>query len=190
MPSPLVAIDRALSDDMRSLSFADPVTHVYNPLDYAREVHEAFLERFGKGKKDVLLIGMNPGPWGMAQTGVPFGDVSSVRDWMKLRGRIGKPAHEHPKRLVEGFDCPRSEVSWRAMVASWSRPSIMCLLVAPVATTPCLPISSPIIMWTGIDRLKLRTEARSAFASRATLAMMCCCSMLLRGILTSGCVRS
>ncbi|MEZ4443958.1 MAG: hypothetical protein R3B72_33095 [Polyangiaceae bacterium] len=111
MPSPLVAIDRALSDDMRSLSFADPVTHVYNPLDYAREVHEAFLERFGKGKKDVLLIGMNPGPWGMAQTGVPFGDVSSVRDWMKLRGRIGKPAHEHPKRLVEGFDCPRSEVS-------------------------------------------------------------------------------
>ena len=54
---------------------------------------------------------MNPGPFGMAQTGVPFGDVAMVRDWMGIEAPVGKPREEHPKRPVLGFDCPRSEVS-------------------------------------------------------------------------------
>ena len=59
----------------------------------------------------VLLLGMNPGPWGMAQTGVPFGQVAAVRDWLGINAPIGRPASEHPKRPVEGYDCSRSEVS-------------------------------------------------------------------------------
>ena len=84
---------------------------IYNPLDYAREPHETYLSRFGSGQRDILMLGMNPGPFGMAQTGVPFGDVGMVRDWMGIEGPVSKPDPEHPKRPVQGFDCPRSEVS-------------------------------------------------------------------------------
>ncbi|HHH29929.1 MAG TPA: single-strand selective monofunctional uracil-DNA glycosylase [Polyangiaceae bacterium] len=107
----LVRIDRKLSKAVSELSFAEPVCHVYNPLDYARGPHEAFLKRYGEGPKEVLLLGMNPGPWGMAQTGVPFGDVGLVRDWLGITGKVGRPEGEHPKRRIEGFDCARSEVS-------------------------------------------------------------------------------
>lgn len=107
----LVRISRELSRAVDALSFGDPVTHVYNPLAYARQPHEQYLRRFGDGPKEVVLVGMNPGPFGMAQTGVPFGDVGMVRDWMGIEGEVGKPSPEHPKRPVEGFHCTRSEVS-------------------------------------------------------------------------------
>ncbi len=93
------------------MTFGPPVALVYNPLDYARTPHETYLERFGRGMKETLLVGMNPGPFGMAQTGVPFGDVAMVRDWMRIEGAVTKPQREHSKRPVEGFACPRSEVS-------------------------------------------------------------------------------
>ncbi len=93
------------------LRFGLPVTHVYNPLDYAWEPHRRYLERYGRGRRPVLLVGMNPGPWGMAQTGVPFGDVALVRDWLGISGRVRRPACEHPLRPVRGFDCTRREVS-------------------------------------------------------------------------------
>jgi single-strand selective monofunctional uracil DNA glycosylase len=96
------------------------VTHVYNPLVYARAPHEAYLERWGRGPKPVLLLGMNPGPFGMAQTGVPFGDVGLVRDWLGIEARVGKPPLEHAKRPVLGFGCPRSEVSG-ARLWGWAR---------------------------------------------------------------------
>ena len=83
----------------------------YNPLEYARVPHELYLKKYGEGPKEVLLLGMNPGPFGMAQTGVPFGDVSFVRDWMKIDGRVDAPTSEHPKRKVTGFACSKSEVS-------------------------------------------------------------------------------
>ncbi len=108
------------------MTFGPPVTHVYDPLRYARAPHEAYLERYGNGPKEVLLLGMNPGPFGMAQTGVPFGEVGYVRDWLKIRGRVGKPEHEHPKRPIEGFDCARSEVSgrrfWGWVADRWDTP--------------------------------------------------------------------
>ena len=84
---------------------------VYNPLEYARAPHELYLSRYGGGPKEVLLLGMNPGPFGMAQTGVPFGDVTMVRDWLGIVAAVAKPLDEHPKRPVLGFDCHRSEVS-------------------------------------------------------------------------------
>ena len=78
--------------DLRSLRFSPPVACVYNPLEYAWDLHRAWLERFGQGRKEVLLVGMNPGPFGMVQTGVPFGEVEAVRSWLGLRGKVGKPA--------------------------------------------------------------------------------------------------
>src|SRR5437870_3656643 len=107
----LVRISRALARDVQRLTFGPPVTHVYNPLDYAGRLHEAYLRQYGGGRKAVVLLGMNPGPFGMAQTGVPFGDVSVVRDWLGLRAEVGRPDREHPKRPVSGLDCPRGEVS-------------------------------------------------------------------------------
>ena len=109
--SALVAIARRLADEVDRIAFAPPVTHVYNPLRYAWEPYRRYLERFGTGRGRTVLVGMNPGPFGMAQTGVPFGDVAMVRDWMGIAGKVGRPPREHPQRPVRGFDCPRSEVS-------------------------------------------------------------------------------
>jgi single-strand selective monofunctional uracil DNA glycosylase len=107
----LVSISRELSRAVSTLTFRAPVVHVYNPLEYAWAPHAAYLERWGRGKKEVVLLGMNPGPFGMAQTGVPFGDVTLVRDFLGVHEKVKRPASEHPARPVLGFDCPRSEVS-------------------------------------------------------------------------------
>ena len=101
----------ALRDAVDPLSFSAPVTHVYNPLRYAWRAHETYLRRYGTSPKRVLFLGMNPGPFGMAQTGIPFGQVAAVRDWLKIETPTDRPPGEHPKRPVTGFDCPRSEVS-------------------------------------------------------------------------------
>lgn len=107
----LPAIADRLRREMHRLGFAKPVTHVYNPLDYAWEPHARYLECYGRRRKEVILLGMNPGPWGMAQTGVPFGEVNFVRDWLGINEPVGKPEREHPKRPVVGFACHRSEIS-------------------------------------------------------------------------------
>ena len=106
---------RKLVESLRGLRFSDPVDRVYQPLEYAWQPHLRYLERFGRGRKRVVFLGMNPGPFGMAQTGVPFGEVAAVRDWMGINEPVGKPDHEHPKRPVEGFACKRSEVSGRRL---------------------------------------------------------------------------
>ncbi|MBN1672877.1 MAG: single-stranded DNA-binding protein [Kiritimatiellae bacterium] len=111
----LIDAARALARTVNGLSFGPPVTHVYNPLDYAWAPHRAYLRKWGNGAKQVLFLGMNPGPFGMAQVGVPFGEIAYVRDWLRIRGRVGKPAAEHPKRPVDGFACARSEVSGRRL---------------------------------------------------------------------------
>lgn len=116
----LVAIADTLVAELADLTFGPPVIRVYNPLIYAREPHAAYMTRYGGGPKEVLLVGMNPGPWGMAQTGVPFGEVALVRDWMGIQGAVGYPAHEHPARPITGFTCHRSEVSGRRLWG-WAR---------------------------------------------------------------------
>ena len=113
----ITAAARELSAACNALSFGEPVTHVYNPLDYAWGAHEQYLNLAATGKKKVVFLGMNPGPFGMAQTGVPFGEVAAVRDWLGIDTPICKPAKEHPKRPVEGLACTRSEVSGRRL---WS----------------------------------------------------------------------
>ena len=123
---PLVALMDDLRTKAKRLRFAAPVAYVYNPLDYAWPVARDYFVRFGRAPKEVLLLGMNPGPFGMAQTGVPFGEVSFVRDYLKLSGPIGSPHRTHPKRPIEGFSCARSEVSgqrlWGAIAAMHPSP--------------------------------------------------------------------
>ena len=116
----LLPIVRRLSDEVEALTFSPPVACVYNPLVYAREPMERYLERWGAGEREIVLVGMNPGPFGMMQTGVPFGEISLVRDWLGIDGVVERPRREHPKRPVEGFACPRSEVSG-ARLWGWAR---------------------------------------------------------------------
>ena len=105
-------VSRALSRKVDALGFGEPVAFVYNPLVYARAPHERYLANARRGI-DALYLGMNPGPFGMAQTGVPFGEIAAVREFLGIEERVRAPKAMHPKRLIEGFDCPRSEVSGR-----------------------------------------------------------------------------
>jgi single-strand selective monofunctional uracil DNA glycosylase len=109
-----------LITELKPLTFGLPVTHVYNPLLYSRPSYNEYFERYGNGNKEVLLIGMNPGPFGMAQTGVPFGEVAAVRDWLGIEKPVVGPVNPHPKRPVQGFLCQRSEVSGRR-VWGWAK---------------------------------------------------------------------
>lgn len=113
--STLVAAAGTLTRAVSQLRFAGDVAFVYNPLDYAFAPHEQYLRRYGGPGKRVLLLGMNPGPFGMMQTGVPFGEVAAVRDWMHIDAAIRQPARMHPKRPIDGWDCLRSEVSGRRL---------------------------------------------------------------------------
>jgi len=116
----LVAVAARLRDECEQLRFAAPVAYVYNPLTYAFAPYEAYLRRYARRGPDAVLVGMNPGPFGMLQTGVPFGEIQAVRDWMRLEGPVGQPPHQHPKRPVEGFACKRREVSGQR-VWGWAR---------------------------------------------------------------------
>ena len=111
----LIGAANQLADDVDRLSFGPPVTHVYNPLRYAWKAHHAYLARASTSGARFVFMGMNPGPWGMAQTGVPFGEIAAVRDWIGINESVQRPDDEHPKRPVEGFQCQRSEVSGRRL---------------------------------------------------------------------------
>lgn len=109
---PLVSIAQRLRDALSGLSFRAPTTHVYHPLVYAWEAHKEYLTRFGgTPPREMFWLGMNPGPWGMTQTGIPFGAIPFVRDWMQIHTTIHPPTDIHPKRPIEGFDCTRTEIS-------------------------------------------------------------------------------
>ncbi len=116
----LLEITDRLLADLEPLRFGPPVSHVYNPLLYARAMWDEYVRRYGAGPKEALLFGMNPGPWGMVQTGIPFGEIAAVREWLQLEEPIGRPEREHPKRPVDGLACTRSEVSGRR-VWGWAQ---------------------------------------------------------------------
>jgi single-strand selective monofunctional uracil DNA glycosylase len=111
----LESIMTDLVNQLRPLRFGPPVTHVYNPLEYAGEAYRQYHAKYGATPKDIIFLGMNPGPWGMAQTGVPFGEIQAVRDWMKIKAPVGTPHEMHPKRPVMGFFCPKREVSGKRL---------------------------------------------------------------------------
>jgi len=91
MPS-LLEISDAMSNELRLLTFAPPITHVYNPLDYARDVHAEYLARYGGGPKEIVLVGMNPGPFGM-------------RLWGWARDSFGTPQKFFSRFFVHNY-CP------------------------------------------------------------------------------------
>ncbi len=106
----------SLRDDAEALADAlvseGAVDCVYNPLGYAWDVHEAYLRRAGRGGARTLLLGMNPGPHGMGQMGIPFAATSVVRDLLGITGiGVGQPSTPHPKRPVNGLQHPNEEVS-------------------------------------------------------------------------------
>jgi single-strand selective monofunctional uracil DNA glycosylase len=111
---PKAIIDR-LVRELQELNFGPPVSHVYNPMVYARVPYDLYVTRYGQSPKEVLLVGMNPGPWGMAQTGIPFGEVGAVKEWLSIEGPVGQPPATHPKRPVDGFACKRNEVSGKRL---------------------------------------------------------------------------
>lgn len=111
-----------LLEDLHPLRFSPPVTHVYNPLEYARRAYDQYLKRYARPSGEVVLLGMNPGPWGMAQTGIPFGEVTIVKDWLKIETPIGVPVEIHPQKPVLGFGCTRSEVSGKRLWG-WAKKS-------------------------------------------------------------------
>jgi len=107
----LIAITKKLATQVDQIKFGKPVSCVYNPLRYAWSAHEDYLKRYSNGAKEWILLGMNPGPFGMAQTGIPFGEVSSVRDWLGIETTVLQPTQVHPKRPITGFSCHRHEIS-------------------------------------------------------------------------------
>ena len=111
----LEKISSTLAAECDTLRFGPQVAAVYNPLVYARRPHNLYLRLAGAVPKKVIFFGMNPGPWGMAQTGVPFGEIAAVRDWLGIEAAVDKPKYEHPKRPIEGFACAKSEVSGRRL---------------------------------------------------------------------------
>ena len=117
----IITAARDLSAACDALTFAEPVAFVYNPLNYAWPAHEQYLRLAAANKKNVVFLGMNPGPFGMAQTGVPFGEVAAARDWLGINAPIGKPVREHPKRPIDGLACTRSEVSGRRLWGLFSK---------------------------------------------------------------------
>jgi single-strand selective monofunctional uracil DNA glycosylase len=119
LPRQLLGHADTLCRELSTLRFRAPVSHVYNPLEYARAPYRSYLERYATGPKRVLFFGMNPGPFGMSQTGIPFGEVSAVRDWLGIEEPVGRPPLEHPKRPISGFACTRSEVSGARLWGLW-----------------------------------------------------------------------
>ncbi|KAL7408531.1 hypothetical protein ABVT39_025080 [Epinephelus coioides] len=109
--SRFLQVELELNAHLRRLTFSEPVQYIYNPLEYAWDTHRCFVEKYCQGGQKILFLGMNPGPFGMAQTGVPFGEIKSVVDWLRITGDVGHPEVEHPKRRIRGLACTQSEVS-------------------------------------------------------------------------------
>ena len=122
----VLAAAKRLNRPLNRLQFKAPVAHVYNPLTYAWAPYQAYVQQFSAQPKRVMFLAMNPGPFGMVQTGVPFGEIAAVRDWLGIEAQVGKPPREHPRRPVTGFGCLRSEVSgqrlWGLFAARFGTP--------------------------------------------------------------------
>ena len=112
--------------ELSKIKFMPPVDFVYNPLEYAKENYLEYLRLYGQGKKNTIFLGMNPGPWGMVQTGIPFGEIEIVKTWLNLNKSIHKPANQHPKRPIMGLSCRRREISgkrlWNWIKSRWNQP--------------------------------------------------------------------
>ncbi len=176
----LVHAAAQLADAVDGLTFPTPVAYIYNPLRYAWAAHRAYLERFGTSPKRVLFLGMNPGPFGMAQTGVPFGEVGVVRDWLGIDATIGKPPREHAAKPVLGFACRRSEVSGRRL---WG------LFAERFGTPECFFAEHFVVNYCPLlfleDTPAGRNLAPDGFRSAAGAALFAACDAHLRAVVAA-----
>uniref|UniRef100_A0A3Q3XSK2 Uncharacterized protein n=1 Tax=Mola mola TaxID=94237 RepID=A0A3Q3XSK2_MOLML len=129
-------VELELNANLRRLTFSEPVQYVYNPLEYAWDTHRCYVETYCRAGQRFLFLGMNPGPFGMAQTGVPFGEVKTVVDWLKITGSVGRPDREHPNRQITGLACTRSEVSGQLL---------------PLLRGPVLMFTCPLLVLSAVD---------------------------------------
>jgi len=129
LPSEFLKIEQELSKNLLHIEYSETkVKYISNPVEHAKEPHTSFLEKYLNGGKSILFLGMNPGPWGMCQTGVPFGEVQTCKNWLKICGNVTQPKNYHPKRPIEGFGCKRREVSgerfWRFFEMKCKTPDV------------------------------------------------------------------
>ncbi|XP_034941270.1 single-strand selective monofunctional uracil DNA glycosylase [Chelonus insularis] len=123
IPSKLLALEYELTKRIEHITFGPPVEYIYSPIEYALSVHSNFLQKYCRTTKKILFLAMNPGPWGMSQTGIPFGEINAVVNWLKVSGFIEKPSREQPDKKITGFACTRSEISGRRF---WNLFKDMC----------------------------------------------------------------
>jgi len=112
----LIRAASSLRDDVgpigKRLVSEGSVDVCYNPLKYAWDAHEAYLRRMGGSGARTVILGMNPGPHGMGQMGIPFATTSVVRDLLRITDiPVNQPQTVDPRRPVVGFEYPREEVS-------------------------------------------------------------------------------
>ena len=107
----LLTATRSLAIAGEQAAFGPPVACVYNPLRYAGAAHRRYITAYAKENVRAVFLGMNPGPFGMVQTGIPFGDVRAVTDWLGIADGVEPPERQHPARPVLGFACTRREIS-------------------------------------------------------------------------------
>ena len=106
----MISLYKAMSEELSALSLSfDGV--IYNPLDYARDNFAAFLEMSLEYTPKTAFLGMNPGPYGMTQTGVPFGDIEAVKGYLGINGQVGKPVVESGSKKITGMETTRREGS-------------------------------------------------------------------------------
>lgn len=111
-----------LCNAVDALRFTWPVEFVYNPLRYAWDGFNQYCGMYSHGQKRVVFLGMNPGPWGMAQTGIPFGEVNSVRNFLRINSiTVNRPENPHYKYPVKGLECAKSEVSGKRLWGLFSQ---------------------------------------------------------------------
>lgn len=66
----LWAVEQQLSTELMKIDFKTDknIAAIYNPLEYAADVHKNFMKKYLKKIPTVLFLGMNPGLNGMCQT--------------------------------------------------------------------------------------------------------------------------
>ena len=108
--SKLLRIEEKFCDELEELELWDSYC-VYNPLIYAAAPRKKYIKSYLNSSRENLFLGMNPGPYGMAQNGIPFGDTHFVTEWLDISGEVTQPPYQHPKKPILGFDCSRRDQS-------------------------------------------------------------------------------
>jgi single-strand selective monofunctional uracil DNA glycosylase len=60
---------------------------IWNPGVYGEPWHDRFRRCYPPGRHPLVLFGLNPGPYGMAQSGIPFTDIARLRSGLPRLAR-------------------------------------------------------------------------------------------------------